>query len=129
MSVPARTHRLAAPADLDELRALGGRPASVLQAPFLSSDQVEASRTIMGLDTQLITDQTYFVVEARGRIVGCGGWRRRAALYGGNQTPGRDPELLDPARHAARVRAMYTHPAHVRQGIGRSILTLCEDAA
>ena len=67
--------------------------------------------------------QTYFVVEAGARFVECGGWSRGATPYGGTRTPGRDPVLLDPARHAARVRAMYTHPAHVRQGTGRSILT------
>ena len=34
-----------------------------------------------------------------------------------------------PARDAARVRAMYTHPTFTRRGIGRLILKLCEEAA
>jgi GNAT superfamily N-acetyltransferase len=102
---------------------------SELQKPFLDSGQIESSRTIMGLDTQLIEDQTYFIVETEGRVVGCGGWSRRATLYGGNQTPGRDAKLLDPRVEPARVRAMYTHPAYARRGIGRRILALCETAA
>jgi len=100
-----------------------------LQRGFLSDDQIAASRTIMGLDRQLIADGTYFVVETDGRIAGCGGWSRRATLYGGDHTPGRDAALLDPATEPARVRAMYTHPDFARRGVGALILELCEDAA
>lgn len=82
----------------------------------------------MGLDTQLITDQTYFVVEIAGDLAGCGGWSRRATLYGSDRTPGRDAALLDPSTDPALVRAMYTHPAHVRKGVGRLILAVCEQA-
>jgi GNAT superfamily N-acetyltransferase len=102
---------------------------SELQKGFLTPEQIEASRTIMGLDRQLVADGTYFIVEADGEIAGCGGWSRRATLYGGDHTPGRDPELLDPATDAARVRAMYTHPSFARRGVGRLILELCEAAA
>ncbi|RHW29007.1 GNAT family N-acetyltransferase [Nocardioides immobilis] len=83
----------------------------------------------MGIDTQLIKDGAYYVVLAGEAVAGCGGWSRRATLYGGDHTPGRDPELLDPAVDAARVRAMYTHPAYARSGVGRLILTWCEQAA
>ena len=83
----------------------------------------------MGLDSQLIDDGTYFIIEQDGKIVGCGGWSRRATLYGGDRSPGRDAALLDPARDAARVRAMYTHPNFTRRGVGRLILSLCENAA
>lgn len=100
-----------------------------LQKPFLDENQVASSRAIMGLDTQLIDDGTYFMVHADGEFAGCGGWSRRATLYGGDQTPGRSAALLDPAKDAARTRAMYTHPRHVRKGVGRLILSLCEDAA
>jgi GNAT superfamily N-acetyltransferase len=83
----------------------------------------------MGLDRQLIDDGTYFVIEQAGALAGCGGWSRRATLYGGDHSSGRDAALLDPAGDAARVRAMYTHPAFVRRGVGRLILRLCEGAA
>lgn len=102
---------------------------SELQKPFLDDSQIASSRTIMGLDTQLIDDGTYYIVEADGHLAGCGGWSRRATLYGGDQSPGRNAALLDPARDAARVRAMYTHPHHTRKGVGRLILSLCETAA
>ena len=123
------THRLATRGDVPALRALMDAAIAELQQPFLDPAQIAASRTIMGLDTQLIDDQTYFVVLARGELAGCGGWSRRATLYGGNETPGRSAALLDPRRDAARVRAMYTHPRHVRRGVGRLILSLCEEAA
>src|SRR5258706_13985119 len=125
----ALTYRLATRADLPALTAMMDAAIGELQAPFLSSAQVAASRAIMGLDTQLIDDGTYFVVEEAGALAGCGGWSRRATLYGGDHSPGREPALLDPATDAARVRAMYTAPAFARRGVGRLILTLCEAAA
>ena len=122
-------HRLARRDDIPALTALMEAAIGELQRPFLDDGQIAASRTIMGLDTQLIDDQTYFVVEQADALAGCGGWSRRATVYGGDRSPGRDPALLDPAKDAARVRAMYTHPAFVRRGVGRLILSLCEDAA
>jgi len=122
-------YRLANAGDLDAMRALMEMSISELQKPHLSVEQIASSRWIMGLDTQLVADQTYFVVEINGQLAGCGGWSRRATLYGGDTTPGRSPTLLDPNTDAARIRAMYTHPAHVRKGVGRLILQLCERAA
>ena len=123
------THRPANREDLDALRALMEAAIAELQKPFLNEQQVASSRTIMGLDTQLIEDGTYFVVENDGELAGCGGWSRRATLYGGDQTPGRDAALLDPSKDAARVRAMYTHPDFARRGVGKLIVSLCEAAA
>ncbi|WP_293380247.1 GNAT family N-acetyltransferase [Phenylobacterium sp. SCN 70-31] len=100
-----------------------------LQRGFLDPGQIASSRTIMGLDRQLIADGTYFLVQDGAHIAGCGGWSRRATLYGGDHTPGRDAALLDPATEPARVRAMYTHPDFARRGVGRLILSLCEQAA
>ncbi len=123
------THRLARREDVSALSALMDAAISELQRPFLSEEQIASSRAIMGLDTQLIDDGTYFIVEAEGQLAGCGGWSRRATLYGGDQSRGRSAALLDPATDAARIRAMYTHPRHVRKGVGRLVLTLCEEAA
>ena len=123
------TSRLATEADADRLRVVMDAAIGRLQEGFLTDEQVESSRAIMGIDQQLIADGTYYVVEHDGAVAGCGGWSRRATLYGSDSTPGRDPQLLDPAVDAARVRAMYTDPAFARQGVGRLILTLCERAA
>jgi GNAT superfamily N-acetyltransferase len=124
------THRLATPADLDALRGVMALAIAELQKGFLDPAQIAASQTVMGLDTQLIADRSYFIVERGAAIAGCGGWSRRATLYGGDHSTGlRDPALLDPATDAARIRAMYTHPAHARRGVGRMVMALCEAAA
>src|SRR5499425_1172294 len=115
--------------DLPELRALMDLSIRKLIGAYLDEAGVAASFEIMGVDTQLIEDGTYFAVESAGRIVGCGGWSRRATLFGGDHSGGRDARLLDPAAEPARVRAMYTHPDFARRGIGRLVLSLCEAAA
>ncbi|MCI4588572.1 GNAT family N-acetyltransferase [Sphingobium sp. BYY-5] len=125
----ALTHRLAILADEPALSALMLLAIDRLQTGFLDPAQVKASHAFMGLDSRLIADGTYFVIENGGEIAGCGGWSRRATAYGGNHSAGRDDRLLDPATEAARVRAMYTHPDHVRKGVGTLVLTLCEAAA
>jgi GNAT superfamily N-acetyltransferase len=123
------TSRLAVTADVPALTVLMDAAIAELQRAFLDDAQIASSRAIMGIDSQLIGDGTYFVVESDDEIAGCGGWSRRATLYGGNQTPGRDSQLLDPSVDPARVRAMYTNPAYARRGVGRVILSLCEAAA
>ena len=123
------TWRLATLADVPALETVMAAAIGELQRGFLDDAQIAASRLFMGLDRQLIVDGGYFVIEADGRVAGCGGWSGRATLYGGDHTPGRDAALLDPATQAARVRAMYTHPDFARRGVGRLILELCEDAA
>lgn len=123
------THRLATVADLPALRELMHASIRELIGALLDRPRAEASFEMMGLDTQLIEDGTYFVVEHDDRLVGCGGWSRRATLLGGDHSAGRDARLLDPASEAARVRAMYTHPDFVRRGVGRRVLSLCEAAA
>ena len=125
------THRVAVAADIQGIAALMARAIGALQGDFLTPAQVEASRAVMGLDTQLIADGTYLLVEAEdGRLAGCGGWSRRATLYGGDHSTAlRDSALLDPARDAARIRAMYTDPDFVRRGVGRLVLSICEAAA
>ena len=124
------TNRLATAADTPAIAALMERAIAELQRPFLSPEQIAASRLSMGLDTQLIADGTYFAIMDGAALVGCGGWSKRATLYGGNHSAQlRDDRLLDPATEPARIRAMYTDPAQVRRGIGRLILTLCEAAA
>ncbi|HEX2593758.1 MAG TPA: GNAT family N-acetyltransferase, partial [Rhizomicrobium sp.] len=113
------THRLAKLDDVPVLKPLMDAAIAELLKPVLSPAQVQASFSVMGLDTQLIKDGTYFVIEEDGRIAGCGGWSRRATLFGGDHSAGREARMLDPSSEAARVRAMYTHPDFTRRGIGR----------
>lgn len=125
-------HRLATEADADEIAALMDTAIGELQRGFLSEAQIIVARSIMGLDRQLIADETYFVVHetASGRLAACGGWSRRATLYGGDHsTAQRNAALLKMGEDAARIRAMYTHPAFVRRGLGRHVLAICEGAA
>lgn len=124
------SHRIATEADLPALRSVMATAMGALLSDFLTPAEVMASHSVMGLDTQLVADRTYFVIEDGSRIAGCGGWSWRATLYGGDHSTGlRDAARLDPAQDAARVRAMYTHPELTRRGVGRMILALCEDAA
>ncbi|MBT8428133.1 MAG: GNAT family N-acetyltransferase [Erythrobacter sp.] len=121
--------RLARQEDAPAIAALMQLAIEQLQQGYLTSEQIEASKAGMGLDALLIEDGTYFCVEDNGELAGCGGWSRRATLYGGNHSAGRDPRLLDPANERARIRAMYTHPDHVRKGVGRLVLETAEAAA
>jgi GNAT superfamily N-acetyltransferase len=77
----------------------------------------------------VVDDGTYYAIDDRPKIVGCGGWSKRATLFGGDHSSGRSAALLDPATDAARVRAMHTNPDYKRQGIGSKILVVCERAA
>ena len=122
--------RVATLNDVAALRALITESARGLSAGFYTPDQVEAAVThVFGVDTQLIADGTYFVAEADGELVGCGGWSRRSTLYGGDQMKGAADPPLDPARDAARIRAFFVHPGWARRGIGAMILRACMDAA
>ncbi len=116
--------------DLDVLDAVMDGAIGELQRGFLSPEQIAASRAVMGLDRQLVIDGTYFIAQLDGAIAGCGGWSRRATLYGGDHSVAlREPRLLDPATEPARIRAMYTAPAFARRGVGRAMLAHCEAAA
>jgi len=122
--------RLATTADVPKLNELIPLAARGLSEGFYSDRQTEAAiRYIFGVDTQLVADQTYFVVQTEGTFVGCGGWSRRRSLYGGDKMKtGPDP-LLDPATDAARIRAFFVHPGYARRGIGSMLLRACIAAA
>ncbi len=123
--------RLATLGDLPVLQALVAESVWVLQAKEYSDAQREAAiRLVYGVDTQLLRDATYFAVERDGQIVACGGWSRRKTLFGGDQhSPTREPELLDPASEAARIRAFFVKPGWERRGIGSILVRACEQAA
>lgn len=102
-----------------------------LQSADYSLEQREgALGTVFGVDSQLIRDGTYFLVEtAAGELAGCGGWSNRRTLFGADGAAVREDSLLDPRVDAARIRAFFVHPEWVRQGIGTMILDACEGAA
>lgn len=127
--MPVFALRIATEADIPDLVALMDRSIAGPLAEFLTPEQIAASRKLMGLDSQIIADRTYFIAEADGVLAGCGGWSRRITTYGGDHTPGREPAPLTPGVDAARIRAMYTAPEFVRRGVGRLILGACEEAA
>ncbi|MEL6769952.1 MAG: hypothetical protein AAFP18_02675 [Bacteroidota bacterium] len=80
-----RQLRPALPADVPLLDALIAQSGRGLAAPFYSPRQAEALTThVFGVDSQLVADGTYLVIEQDGRIVACGGWSRRRTLYGGD---------------------------------------------
>lgn len=127
------THRLATRDDVAAVMVLMQAAIAENMKDFLSPTEITAAQATMGLDTTLIDDQTYFIIEAEHdgdtHMVGCGGWGKRKTLYGGNHTVGRDDSFANPATDAARIRAMYTHPDWIRRGIGTLLLDLGEEAA
>lgn len=122
--------RKATSADVPALNRLIDASVRGLQAADYTAAQIDlALRTVYGVDTQLIADGTYFVVEADSAIAGCGGWSRRKTLYGGDQFHGRQDSLLDPRTDAAKIRAFFIHPQWARRGIATMILNASEEAA
>jgi GNAT superfamily N-acetyltransferase len=125
-----RELRLARREDVPGLARLIERSARELSAGWYSPVQIESAvRHVFGVDSSLIDDGTYFVVTEDEAIVGCGGWSRRRALYGGDQRRVGGSEALDPVIDAARIRAFFVDPAHARSGIGRMLLAACDRAA
>jgi N-acetylglutamate synthase-like GNAT family acetyltransferase len=133
--VTAKIHlRTATVADVPRLRELIEASVRGLQAEDYSPAQIEgALQSVYGVDSQLISDGTYFVAEVSEsqptEIVACGGWSKRKTLYGGDQFAGREDSTLDPARDAAKIRAFFVHPKWSRRRIGSMILDACENAA
>ncbi len=121
--------------DRAELRALIELSARTLGRSHYRDEQIEgALRGAFGVDTTLIEDRTYYVAELQQppgapMLIGCGGWSRRRTLFGGDTHARRDPALLEPGVHAARIRAFFVHPDFARRGVGRMLLQECESAA
>jgi N-acetylglutamate synthase-like GNAT family acetyltransferase len=122
--------RQAVESDVPQLRELIEASVRGLQtADYTPAQRELALKHVYGVDSQLISDGTYFLAETAGQIVGCGGWSKRKTLYGGDQFNGREDSLLDPAKDAAKIRAFFVDPQWARRGIGSLILEACERAA
>jgi GNAT superfamily N-acetyltransferase len=121
--------RLARPADAAAVAELMQASVRDLFPAYYDEKQVASAEVhIAALDLALIEDGTYYVHEAGGAIVACGGWSRRNKLFNGSAA-GADERLLDPATEPARIRAMFVRGDWTRRGLGRAILTSCVDAA
>lgn len=124
------TLRKATVDDIPALESLIARSARGLSRAEYRPSQIEgALQGAFGVDTQLLEDQTYFVAEEDGRIVGCGGWSYRSTLFGGDARGGRDSSLLDPNAQPAKIRAFFVDPSKARRGIGSMLLEHCEQQA
>ena len=124
------TLRKATLADIPALKELIARSARGLSTDEYRAEQIEgALQGAFGVDSQLLADETYFVVEDSGRIVACGGWSFRSTLFGGDARVGRDSSILDPKLKPAKIRAFFVDPGHARRGLGSLLLDHCENQA
>jgi GNAT superfamily N-acetyltransferase len=124
------TLRLAEADEADAIDALMKEStAGLFPASYDAAQTASSIRYIASVDRTLIADGTYFVIEANGELVACGGWSRRDKLYSGSAEGADDARLLDPASEPARVRAMFVRPDWTRRGLGTRILEACEAAA
>ena len=124
------TLRPATAADIPAMDALIRRSGIQLSKGFYTDEQAEAiTRHVFGVDTQLVEDGTYFVIERDGGMLACGGWSKRATLFGGDQHKSGPDPLLNPATQPARIRAFFVDPSAPRQGLGRMLMEHCEREA
>ena len=116
--------------DREAITQLIAESARRLSREHYGDEQIEAAIAfVFGVDSSLIEDETYFVADQDGMLIGCGGWSRRKTLYGGDQFSDRDTGILDPVTDPAKIRAFFVHPEHARKGVARAILSVCEREA
>lgn len=122
--------RSATIADVPALQALIATSVRGLSASFYSALQMEAAlSSVFGVDTQLIADGTYYVIDGPSGPVAGGGWSARRTLYGGDQMKGSEDPRLDPATEPARIRAFFVHPDWARRGLARRLYSACYSGA
>jgi GNAT superfamily N-acetyltransferase len=116
--------------DIPAMEALIARSGIALSKGFYTDEQAAAvTRHVFGVDTQLVKDGTYFVVERDGTLLACGGWSKRATLFGADRVKGEADPLLDPATQPGRIRAFFVDPSSPRQGLGTMLIGHCEAEA
>src|SRR4051812_40135873 len=116
--------------DRAALERLIAASARGLSRDDYSGEQIEAAiASVFGVDTDLVHDGTYYVAEAEGSPVGCGGWSKRRTLFGGDRYGARDSGYLDPLTEPAKIRAFFVRPGWARRGVGGAILETCEREA
>jgi GNAT superfamily N-acetyltransferase len=116
--------------DVPALKELIGLSVRGLSGGHYTALQIDAAMdAVFGVDTQLITDGTYYVVDSSAGPVAAGGWSARRTLFGGDQMKQAEDPLLDPVLDAARIRAFFVHPDWARRGLARQLYETCERAA
>lgn len=124
------TIRCAEHGDIAAMQDLIAISSIELSVSFYTPLQAQAMQQhVFGVDTQLLNDRTYFIVEERGQMLACGGWSKRKTLFGGDQAKHGEDSLLDPATEAARIRAFFVAPTAARRGLGRMLLAHCSEQA
>ena len=127
---PTPYFRLATESDIPAVRRLIDVSVRGLSEPLYSRQQVDSAlRYLLGPDSQLIADGTYYLAEAGGEVIASGGWSRRQTLHGGDQFKHGDDSLVDPSREPARLRAFFVDPRWARRGIGGLMFHICSTAA
>jgi len=112
--------------DVATIQRLIERSVRQLGAAWYTADEIASSlRFMFGVDTQLIDDGTYYVVQQADRLVAAGGWSGRRTLFGGDQWKHGTDAPLDPAMEAARIRAFFVDPDAARRGLGRLLFDRC----
>lgn len=116
--------------DVPRMEALIALSGIALSAGYYTPAQAQAvTKYVFGVDSQLLEDGTYFIVERDGEAVACGGWSKRATLFGADRTKTGPDRLLDPATEAGRIRAFFVAPSAARQGLGRMLMEHCQREA
>ncbi len=122
--------RAATPADVPALNDLIATSVRQLSAGFYTPAQIEAAlERVFGVDSQLIEDRTYYIIDGDAGPAAAGGWSGRRTLYGGDQAKDTTDPRLDPRTEPARIRAFFVHPGHARRGLARRLYDACERAA
>lgn len=122
--------RLATQDDVLRLQALIAHATRELSRGFYTPEQIEAAIAhVVGVDTQLIADGTYFVIDGAHGPAAAGGWSGRRTLFGGDQMKEAIDPPLDPATEPARIRAFFVHPEWARRGLARRLYAACASAA
>jgi GNAT superfamily N-acetyltransferase len=122
--------RAAVAADIPALQELITASVRGLSASFYTAAQIEAALAgVFGVDSQLIEDGTYYVIDGEQGPAAAGGWSARRTLYGGDQAKSTEDPRLDPRTEAARIRAFFVHPGYARRGLARRLYARCEHAA
>jgi len=122
--------RIANLSDIPSIESLIEESVRGLAVNDYTSDQIDgALESAWGVDTQLISDETYFAVEDDMQLIGSGGRSYRSTLFGNDSGTDRCSDELDPENDAAKIRAFFVKPSYFRTGIGSALLNLCEKEA